>query len=413
MSALMRTIGFSLAMATLTLCAAAFAGSDTSAPSQSPPADDGPRTPADPTVVPAGGATSDQIELLIRQLGDPSFAVRQRATRQLMELGVAARDALAQAADDADAEVRVRARSVLGAVADADFRARLEAFSSDYDGSRKRSLPGWEQFASQFGGGRVARQAFVEMQRAEPQLLEAFAKGNKAVNEAVQLRCQTLSQQAMQNPREALLPIGTIASMLLVGSSEGVVIDEQVGSQLFTWMLYQQAFQKNAASGPWAPMLKKLLGRWVIKDTNATATVQNLMFAASYELKPEALQLATRVLGNENNHSNVRQYAILIVGRFGGKEHLTLIDKLLHDTTSCGTFHMGNPPQQVDLQIRDIALAVAVHLSGQSLRDYNFLLAQPNPTTLFQVNTLVFQDPAKRDEALKKWAVWRSAHPES
>jgi len=400
MGAFMRTMGLSLAVSFLHV-ATAYAGSDLAN-----------AAPSATELGPQAAASANAIPRLINELGDSSFAVRERATRELLEIGMAARDALADAAKAPDPEVRMRARSVLTAVSSADFRARLEAFSSDYDGHQNRSLPGWEQFSAQFGNGRAARQPFVEMQRAEPELLEAFAKGGKAANEAIATRCQSLSQHAMQNQREAQVPIGTIATMLLVGSSEGIVIDEQVGAQLFTWMLYQQAFQKNATSGPWSPMLKQLLGRWVVKDVSATATVNNLMFAASYELKPEALQLAQRVLSNENNHSTVRQYAILLIGRFGGREHLPLVEKLLHETTSCGMFQVGTPPQQVDLQIRDIALAVAVHLSGQNLRDYNYQSVQPNPTTLFQVTTLVFPDPAKRDEALNKWAHWRAARPE-
>jgi len=356
-------------------------------------------------------ASMEQITQLVSQLGSASFAERERATRRLIELGVAGRAALVEACMNSDAEVRVRARAVLAAVSEADFRDRLEAFLADYDGTRKQTLPGWEQFAGLFGSGRQARQIFVEMQRAEPELMEAFSKDAKVASEAVIARSQSISQQAMQSPREGLVSMGTVASMLLVGGSPDVSIDEQLGVQVYAWMIYQPVFQKNAASGAWSPMLKKLLGRWVVKDASPTATVQNLLFAASYELKSEALVLATRVLSDEHNHSNTRQYAILIAGRFGGKDELPMIERLLDDKTSCGTFQANNPPRQVDLQIRDIALAVAVHLTGQNLRDYGFQSAQPNATTLFQVATLIFNDPARREEALKKWAGWRAEHP--
>lgn len=356
-------------------------------------------------------ASMDEIARLVSQLGSASFAERERATRELVELGIAGRTALVEASSSPDAEVRVRARAVLAAVSEADFRDRLEAFLADYDGSRKQTLPGWDQFVSLFGSGRLSRQIFVEMQRAEPELIEAFSKDPKAAGEAVVARCQSISQQAMQSPREGLISLGTVASMLLVGGSPEVSIDEQLGVQVYAWMIYQPVFQKNAVSGVWSPMLKKLLCRWVVKDASPTATVQNLLFAAAYELKSEALQLATRVLSDEHNHSNTRQYAILIAGRFGGKDELPMIERLLSDKTSCGTFQANNPPRQVDLQIRDIALAVAVHLTGQNLRDYGFQAAQPNATTLFQVATLIFNDPARRDEALKKWGQWRAEHP--
>jgi hypothetical protein len=386
-----RAVGFVLAGALALLACPARASSDAAAADSSTP-------------------DENHIAALVRQLGSESFAVRQRATRQLIELGAASREALAQAAIDADAEVRIRARAALTVVNDADFRRRLEAFASDYDGSRKQTLPRWEQFAASFGTSRLARQMFVEMQRAEPELLEALAKGSKPASETLNARCQTLSQQALQNPREGQISLGTVASMLLVGSTEGVSVDEQLSLQLYAYMIYQNSFQKNATSGVWSPMLKKLLGKWVVRDATTASAVQNLLFAALYDLKDEALLLATRALADEHNHPNTRQYAILITGRFGGNEQLPMIEKLLQDKTSCGTFQANNPPRQVELQIRDVALAVAVHLTGQNLGEYGYVNAQTNPTTLFQVATLVFNDPARRDEALKKWSAWRSEH---
>jgi hypothetical protein len=175
-------------------------------------------------------------------------------------------------------------------------------------------------------------------------------------------------------------------------------------------MIYQPAFQKNARVGPYALMLKKLLGKWVMKDS--AATVQNLLFSATYELKPEAVQLATRVLTAEPQHqATARQYAMLVLGRFGGKEQIPLLEKLLNDSTSLGTVQSSIPNRQVELQVRDIALAVSVHITKQNLREYGYVAAQPNSMLLFQVTTLFFNDGKLRDAALKKWAQWRAEHP--
>ena len=51
------------------------------------------------------------------------------------------------------------------------------------------------------------------------------------------------------------------------------------------------------------------------------------------------------------------------------------------------------------------------HFLKQNLREYGYQSAQPNATTLFQVATLIFNEPARREEALKKWAQWRAEHP--
>ncbi len=54
-------------------------------------------------------ATDDQIALLIEQLGDRQFAVRQRAQQQLMKLGFDAFDALVEAENHEDPEVAMQA----------------------------------------------------------------------------------------------------------------------------------------------------------------------------------------------------------------------------------------------------------------------------------------------------------------
>lgn len=356
-------------------------------------------------------ATAAEIQRLVAELGSDSFATRQRATRELTQQGIAAREALEQAGRDGDAEVRVRARAILATVTEADFLVRLEAFAADYDGSGKQTLPGWQAFAQQFGSTRAARQIFVEMQRAEPELLEAFGKGDKSVGDVLNERCQAISQAATHGQREDSMSIGTVATLLLVGASDDITVEEQPGVQLFSWMIYQPAFQRNARVGPYAVMLKKLLGRWVMKDS--TATVQNLLFAATYELKPEAVQLASRVLTAEpHQQATARQYAMLVVGRFGDKQHVPMLEKLFSDATSLGTVQSSVPTKQVELQVRDIALAAALHITKQNLRDYGYVAVQPNATLLFQVTTLYFNEPALRDAALKKWAQWRVEHPE-
>ncbi len=62
---------------------------------------------------PAAIKRAERIEQLIRQLGDEQFALREAATKALLEIGNPARAALAQAVEHPDAEVALRARTIL------------------------------------------------------------------------------------------------------------------------------------------------------------------------------------------------------------------------------------------------------------------------------------------------------------
>ena len=112
---------------------------------------DGPRTKIVPLRMAAGHAVpvradldqtfQDRVDGLIRQLGDSSYTVRQRASKQLIEIGIAGQPLLSEALADEDAEVRNRSAQVLTKVVEADFLARLEAFANDPLGKQEQRCP--------------------------------------------------------------------------------------------------------------------------------------------------------------------------------------------------------------------------------------------------------------------------------
>ena len=62
---------------------------------------------------PAPQADRSQIEKLIKQLGDDSFAARQKAAKELEAIGEPALDLLRHAAGDADREVSKQATELV------------------------------------------------------------------------------------------------------------------------------------------------------------------------------------------------------------------------------------------------------------------------------------------------------------
>ncbi len=182
-------------------------------------------------------ADSREIGLLIHQLGDPAYSVRQRATKRLIELGIVTQPLLIQALDDDDAEVRSRAGQVLGQVVEADFHFRLEAFANDLEGRQQHTLPFWGRFSQVFGQDKVSRMLFVEMQRAEPALLEALDTNPKLAGELFVMRMQSIIQSLQLPLRDGnghpTIALGTICDLLLVSAADGVTISDQDAMQLF------------------------------------------------------------------------------------------------------------------------------------------------------------------------------------
>jgi hypothetical protein len=356
----------------------------------------------------ASPATPQQIDVLVQDLGSEKFAVRQRASRELIRLGIATKDALEQAAASGDAEVRLRARKILSQVVAADFNQRLEAFAGDHDGGASQALPAWGKFSAQFGTSRPARQLFVEMQRAEPELLAAYEEGPEQATVAINER----TRQIMDGQRESLGQLGTLATLLFVGGADKVRVDEDGCLHIYPYVV-QTTYHRNNKTALWPGLLKKMVGQWVAKDTTPSMTNQNLTLAAQLDLKNETLAIATRVLASTESPPGSKQISILMIGRFGDEEDLSLIEKLLNDQTSCGKVSVEQPPRQVDLQIRDIVLAAMLHMTGQNLHEYGYHSVQEFAPTVFQVGTLGFADEETRNLALKKWRQWRAEHPDA
>ena len=366
---------------------------------------------ADERPAPGDPAEADQIARWIHELGSERFAVRERASRQLIEAGIVAHDALAAAAADPDAEVRVRAKAALSEVSAADFRDRLEAFAADFDGKGQHTLPGWDRFSAIFGTSIVARHLFVEMQRSEGELFETLANDPEAASDALEQRCRSVVKLVTTNYGARHITLGTTASVLFIAAASEVHVDDYLGAQFIPWLVYQPSFHKEAQGTEMAPLLRKLVGMWTTKPAGPAVSAENMKLAAIYELKSEAVAIARRMLGDERSPGQARQNALMLVGRYGDASDVTLAEKFLADVTPCGNLQMPGIGRQVEFQLRDVALSVAVQLSGQKLTDYGYVYTLPQAASIFLPKTLLFPRTQDRDKALKKWGEWRSEHP--
>jgi len=94
-----------------------------------------------------------------------------------------------------------------------------------------------------------------------------------------------------------------------------------------------------------------------------------------------------------------------VIGQMGGKEHIKDIEKLLEDTTNLQTVRFGTTT--INAQMRDVALASLILLSGQNAQEYNFPYLQQFHGIRADFNLppyyYGFSDDAGRQTALKKW----------
>ncbi|MEM9588520.1 MAG: hypothetical protein AAGA03_14645 [Planctomycetota bacterium] len=166
------------------------------------------------------GVSPDQrrVSELVEQLAAPSFANRERASTELMSLGLVALRQLGKAStSDQDPEVRLRASEIAKQIRETQIESREQEFLT----GKSVDFPGWRTTSSILGDSRTVRELFLEMYQAHPEAigsLDGDAGSRRVQTDMLALRIADIQRTRMLMPRRADL----FAILLLAA-------DDQVG----------------------------------------------------------------------------------------------------------------------------------------------------------------------------------------
>ncbi|MGI8981428.1 MAG: hypothetical protein ACR2FY_19550 [Pirellulaceae bacterium] len=366
---------------------------------------------------PAERSGATDVKALIGQLGDAKFAVRKSAGEKLAKIGLPAYQALEDATRDGDREIRYRAEKVLSVIRQNDLNRRLTIFLASLDSPEDRTLPSWPRFKAAHGNTPVTRGLFVEMQRAEGELLAQLDADPRQATDHLGKRAMALAEEQNRLNREgASLPLGQIAAVLFVAgepdvkpSSNSVALLLQLGRvpALLAAAVPSGAIDKRAEET--SAMARRLLGA-VIARAEGSAAQQAMNIAVQYDLK-QGLAPALKVLEAPGRVRFTLQYAMLLVAKFGDKSHLAVLEKLFTDNTLLAT--TSSRGVRRESQVRDSALAAAVLMSRQELKDYfslpENLAGQPAAGMLSSAYlTVGFENDEQRTAAFRKWDAFQA-----
>jgi hypothetical protein len=360
--------------------------------------------------------TAEQIDEWIGKLSHDTFTVRQAAASRLLQAGLPAREPLSAVVDGPDPETRAAARRLVALIDQSEFQRRLEAFAADTEGRRGLTLPGWEQYRATVGGDSAARALFVEMQRQEGPLLSAvFGAGAQSPEQLWEDRLLRLVQwPAAVGDRGAAPPLGSCAAVLFLGSAADLAVSDR-GAMLIENMIQRPPIREALAAAGAQDAVRRLVSGWILECPNKNELIlaRRLNLASMIDLK-EALPLALAVVGGDPQYASVppstRAVAVLLVGQLGGPEHVRHLEPLLEDSTVCMPLQAQLPGRPAaNVQVRDVALVVMLHLTGQRPADYGYVQARLQPQRTFQLQTLHRESDEQRVAAVAKWQAWQRA----
>jgi hypothetical protein len=372
--------------------------------------------PSRQSVVATG--SNNEVARWIEQLGDDAYAMRQAAAEKLLDAGSAAREPLLALVDDPNPETRAAARRLVALIDRSEFKRRLEAFAADVDDRQGLTLPGWDQFRERAGSDAAARALFVEMQRNEGALLAAaFGVAARPMSQMWEERLLRLVQwQVTGDNRNATPPLGSCAAMLFLGSVEGINVSDR-GAMLVEHLIQRPPIRDSLQMGNYRPAVRQLVVGWVLHCPNQNEVLlgRRIYLASINELK-EALPLALAVASGAGQYASVQPMtkaaAILLVGQFGGPEHVEHVEPLLEDSTVCMPRVSQAPGLAANVQIRDVAMVVLATLTEQQPSDYGYINARMQAQKMYQLQTLHVASDELREQAALKWRQWRAANPD-
>jgi hypothetical protein len=214
----------------------------------------------------------------------------------------------------------------------------------------------------------------------------------------------------MAGNRGVTPPLGSCAAMLFLGSVMEMDISNE-GADLVVNLIQRPPIRENLQAGPHRDAVRRLVAGWILLCPNQhEGILSRRLVIASMNQIDEAIPLALDVALGERKYARVqpvtRAIAILVVGQLGGGEHIGQLESLLDDDTVCSPVGPGQATTSV--QIRDVALVVMLHLSGQQPADYGYVHARIQPQQLFQLETLSAGTEQQRDQAIAQWRAWRA-----
>lgn len=375
----------------------------------------GDETPAKPVADPA------RLAALVAQLGSEDFSEREAASEALMRVGLPAFGALEAATEHPDREVRYRSVRILAQIRELDLQRRLDAFLSGKEEPDEYPLPGWSRFEKAYGDTSHSRQLFVDLQRADPELMQALEREPKSAAELLGQRTQQHQDALRFGGGQQQLTLGQIMTMAFVAAQEDLTPADHTLSMVLGYC--QQSPYREAMNNPTKREIPRKMVGALIRRSEDNSAYQAMMLAITYSLD-DGLVPAVRILKQGARVPHMSLYALMTVAKLGDRSHLPLVEKLLDDKSVVTRTQQNKVIHEI--QIRDAALAAGVLLTKQDLKAYypdrgEFPTSDPQQV-FFNPKLIGFspeptpgdgqeqkEDP--RAAVLKKWQEFKARQP--
>ena len=386
---------------------------------------------------------------LVRLLGSDFYRDRDAASRELEVMGRLALPALIEARYHPDPEVQSRVTWLYPLAVSDELRERIATFLVDTKNKYQHDLPGWSWLRLVAGDEPSTRELFVEMLKNKANYdvlmamgsvhpdkipgLSALVGGSPVIGvyrptgmelfHAVANRRQQLQFQMMppfpQRPNfQPVPPQLPELALLLLAESIAIERDGFVNNgtqlQVSNYLLASPSRELLIGKGTNGAAYRKLVVHWMDTREGVVGISNALNIAQSTGMgNPVVSKYAAKMMLSPQVREHNRAHATTMIAKNSSKEYLLAMTKLFSDEAVVSRGNIANP--QPDINVQDVALAMAVILSGQSTKEYGFTEVNPGHAVMkFSYTNFYFpKDEAadtetRRANAFAKWREWET-----
>jgi hypothetical protein len=348
---------------------------------------------------------------LVQKLGSLKFRERDEAANELLRMGRAAKVPLLEGMKSSDPEIQNRCEQLLPQALSLDLLFRIDQFNKDPEGKQKHDLPCWKLFQEKVGTDAAARQLFTEMLKANASLLEIVEDRPEKATDAITSRYQEMYQELFggqqqfgggfrNTSRDEILNGAEVACVLFAASTPAYKPNQPdwILSNLYS----QPPFTKYWKDAKVGPAYRKVFVNYLDSRMDDMMINNNVWIVCQNNMRETADVFAKALKNGKAQQPYSKASAICCIGTLGSKSHLSVIEPYFTDKTVVQQGFIG-PGGTGEVQMRDIALAVVIHLNGRNPKDFGFTQWQSYPNQMIPYHQLGFVDDKDRDAAIKKW----------
>ena len=346
--------------------------------------------------------TESQVREMIDKLASSSFAERQKASKDLLNVTSEFVSLLEDIAKSSSGETQARLRVILPQVRNRLFNDQLGAFLKQPSVETAQSLPQWERFENICGHDEGSLSIFSQILEAEKKLFATRLFAMRELPAMLESRTAEIAKQFNGNADEEF-PIASVAAVMLLGSETETRLVRGTSTNISS-ALDDPRFSRIVKDGIHSRALRALVGAWIVRKN--IATERPLLFSMQHDLEA-GRTVAVRVIESKSRRPDMI-LSILCLAKLNSTADLPLIETLLDNKTILWpqrgqvvkTLISGEPPVDTNYNIQtcDVALIAATHLRGISPTEISGT-ARTSDLTLFAIDSIGFSTDEARSQA--------------